>query len=434
MKLLEYEQKEHDLKAELVALATTITTEGRPLNAEERQRREQINADLESFADTLKFLHEQERESLTARAIGEDANMRADREGPKPNGAGPKVFPTLGHQMAAIYNVAVNNDMSDRQRLIAAAAGSSEAIDSDGGFLVESDKASSIEQLMHDTGTLLGLIPNPIEVAGNGLVEKAVDETSRARGSHWGAVRAYWVDEGDTITDSRPKFWQRETKLVKVAALGYSTEELLQDFPAMSSLFTAAFAEELLFEVEDAIFEGDGAGKPLGITAAGHCLITQAKETGQAADTFTNANISNMWNRFYARGRANGVWLITQEMEPQLDVMSIPAGTGALEPRFVTYGNDGVLRIKGRPVVVVEYASALGDAGDVVLADMTQYRLVRKGGVNQASSIHVRFATDEQTFRATYRIGGQPKWRTPLTPFKATSGRTVSPFVTLAAR
>ena len=348
------------------------------------------------------------------------------------NRADGKPFATFGHQLAAIYKATLRGDSDARAELMAAASGSNEAVDSEGGYLVQDDFAATIEKRMNDTGTLLRLM-SPIEVSGTGLVEKVVSETSRATGSRWGGVRGYWVAEGDAITDSKPTFEKTRTELEKVAALGYATDELLADVAAMSGLYIEAFAEELVFLTEDAIIEGDGLGKPLGIMNA-PCLVTQGKETGQAADTFESANISNMWNRFPSRNRANAVWLINQELEPKLDELSIPAGTAALEPRYVTYGPDGVLRIKGRPVVVTEYNSALGDLGDVILADLTEYRLIRKGGVEQAQSMHVKFSTDEMTFRAIYRVGGQPKWRSALTPFKATSGRTVSPFVTLEAR
>lgn len=357
-------------------------------------------------------------------------------ENPNPAPAqAERVFETLGDQMAAIYTATISHGeeaVTARNKLMAAASGSNEAVDSEGGFAVQADFSTTIERRMNEVGTLLALM-NPLQVSGNGLYERTIAETSRATGSRWGGIRGYWVAEGDSITDSKPKFERIKTELEKVAALGYSTDELLEDFAAMSGLFVEGFAEELTFLTEDAIIEGDGAGKPLGILNA-PCLITQAKETGQAADTFNTANISQMWNRFPSRNRKNAVWLINQELEPQLDELSIPAGTAALEPRFVTYGPDGILRIKGRPVVVIEYASALGDLGDVILADPTEYRLITKGGVKQASSMHVKFATDEMAFRATYRVGGQPKWRLPLTPFKATASRTVSPFVTLAAR
>jgi hypothetical protein len=71
----------------------------------------------------------------------------------------------------------------------------------------------------------------------------------------------------------------------------------------------------------------------------------------------------------------------------------------------------------------------LGTVGDIVLASMSQYQAISKGGVKSASSIHVQFATDEMAFRFIYRIDGAPNLASPVTPFKGSN--TVSPFVAL---
>ena len=81
-----------------------------------------------------------------------------------------------------------------------------------------------------------------------------------------------------------------------------------------------------------------------------------------------------------------------------------------------------------------EYCSTLGTVDDIVLVDLSQYAMIDKGGINQAQSIHVRFTTDEMTFRATYRVDGGVLWKEALTPFKGDSTTTVSPFITLATR
>jgi HK97 family phage major capsid protein len=87
----------------------------------------------------------------------------------------------------------------------------------------------------------------------------------------------------------------------------------------------------------------------------------------------------------------------------------------------------------GRPVIAIEQAASLGDKGDVLLADMNQYVLADKGGIQSAVSMHVRFTNDETVIRFVYRVDGQPLWHSALTPFKGTSN-TLSPFVTLDAR
>jgi HK97 family phage major capsid protein len=80
----------------------------------------------------------------------------------------------------------------------------------------------------------------------------------------------------------------------------------------------------------------------------------------------------------------------------------------------------------------VEHASTLGTVGDIALVDLSQYLLIDKGGMNSASSIHVRFLNDEMTFKFTLRIDGQPIWNSALTPAKGSN--TQSPFVVLATR
>jgi HK97 family phage major capsid protein len=86
----------------------------------------------------------------------------------------------------------------------------------------------------------------------------------------------------------------------------------------------------------------------------------------------------------------------------------------------------------GRPVIAAEYMDTVGDQGDIMLADLSEYQMIEKGGVQAASSIHVNFLNDETVFRFVYRVDGQPKWNSPLTP--KNSALTQSPFIVLDAR
>jgi HK97 family phage major capsid protein len=224
-----------------------------------------------------------------------------------------------------------------------------------------------------------------------------------------------------------------EFKLRKVGCLGYATDELIADAAALGGELEKHFGYELTFGVEDAITEGSGANKPLGYLNA-PCLVSVDKEVGQAAATINAFNLSKMWARLSPRSKANAVWLVNGDCGPQLDMLSIPAGAGALEPRFVNYSPAGVLTIKGRPVIETEYNATLGTVGDIVLIDLSQYRLIRKGGVEQASSIHVLFTSGEMTYRAFYRCDGAMMPRAAVTPFKGGSTKTLSPVVALATR
>lgn len=325
---------------------------------------------------------------------------------------------------------AASMGMSSDPRLFAVAQGAGTQVDSNLGFAVPQEVAAGIEREMFSVGDLLSRV-DARSITGNSIAYNVFDETSRADSSRGGGILGYWVDEGEAPTATSMKLARIEMKLRKVGALGYMTDELLEDAQGLGGELERGFADELIFQVENKIYRGNGANAPRGFLNA-TCLVSVAKETNQAAATINVTNLSKMWARMPARSQKNAVWLVNVDCQPQLDQLALAVGTSALQPRFVNYGPDGILNIKGRPVIAVEYAETVGTQGDIALVDLKKYRLIRKGGVQQASSMHVRFTTGEQTFRAFYRVDGQPVPRAALTPFKGSA--TLSPFIVLDTR
>lgn len=313
---------------------------------------------------------------------------------------------------------------------VGAPSGMNTAIPSEGGFAVPQEVAAGIESDMMKAGELLSRV-DVRTISGDNMTYNVIDETSRVDGSRWGGVRGYWVDQGTAPTVSQTKLARLEMKLRKVGALGHLTDELVADAPALGGELRALFTEELLFAVEDAIFEGDGAGKPQGFTEAA-CLVTIGKETGQAKETIVGENITKMWARMPARSRSNAVWLANIDTTPTLAVLTLDIGTAGVRYPYASI-QSGSMAFWGRPVIFIEYASTVGTIDDLVLADLRSYRLIRKAsGIETASSIHVKFSGGEETFRAFYRVDGQAVPRSSLTPFKGT--KDTSPFITLATR
>jgi HK97 family phage major capsid protein len=132
--------------------------------------------------------------------------------------------------------------------------------------------------------------------------------------------------------------------------------------------------------------------------------------------------------------RKNAVWLINSDIEQQMFGMSMAIGTSGI-PVWLPAGGastEGYSTLFGRPVLPVEQCKTLGSLGDIVLADMSQYAVIERGGMEVAQSLHVRFEYHEQAIRFVHRIGGQPLWSAPLTPANGTLSQ--SPFVALSAR
>lgn len=354
------------------------------------------------------------------------------KEGTDHVGGDEERFSAFGEQLRAVAKAETGGGVDSRlERRI---SGMSESVASDGGFLVQTDFANELLKRVYQSGVLASRARRiPISPSSNGVKINAIDENNRATGSRLGGLQAYWLNEGGTKTASKPKFRQIELNLKKLIGLCHATDELLMDTNALGSIISDGFVDEFEFMVDDAILSGDGVGKPLGILNSG-ATITVAPEGGQGAGTVVAENIIKMWSRAWGRGRANSVWLYNQEIEPQLHQMSLAVGTGGVPVYMPAGGLSGApySTLYGRPAIPVEHASALGDKGDIVLADLNQYLMADKGGIQSAHSIHVKFETDEQTFRFVYRVDGQPIWNAPLTPYKGSA--TLSPFVTLDNR
>ena len=348
-----------------------------------------------------------------------------------------KHFRSFGEQLQAVARYYLSGKTDSDNRLVRAPTGAGEVDPTGGGFLVQTDFQEAVFMLAHDMGELLSRV-NKIPISGNanGLKINAVDETSRATGSRWGGVQSYWVSEGDTVTKTKPKFRRVEFDLHKLFSIAYVTDELLQDSSALMSILGQAFSEEIMFMTELGIMSGSGAGLPLGVLNS-PALITAPKVNGQATQTIVRENIDAMWSRLWSRSQKNAVWFINQFALPQLFELNQAVGTGG-QLVFTPPGGLSATpyaTLFGRPVVITEYNPFNGTPGDIFLADMSQYTIVDKGGVQAATSMHVAFLTDEMAFRITYRVDGKPMWVAPLTAFQGgASNLTVSPFVALATR
>lgn len=344
-----------------------------------------------------------------------------------------KPWRSFGEHCLAIVNSFRPGRTPDPRLRALAATGASESVPSDGGILIAPQFAAGIRSRIYDSGAVASRCTR-IGITSNQLKVNGVDESDRANGSRWGGVRAYWIGEADSLTESKPKYEQITLTLKKLVGLYYATSELLEDEAALGQFVEMAMTDELAFKLDDAIINGTGASLPLGILNSA-ALVSVAKETGQAAATVVHQNIVKMYSRMWPRSTANAVWFHNQNTLPQIWTMGLAVGTGG-GPSFLPAGGLSGSQFNtliGRPMVAIEQASGLGTQGDVIFADMTQYQLVDRGATRSDMSIHVKFTNDEVCFRWIMRVDGKPLWTAALTPYKGT-GSTQSPFIVLDTR
>lgn len=409
------------------ATLSTLMSEKETLEAE--VAKEALDADFDSKIETLASDLSQPAGRQTQPDALSTTRIEAVDDSER------KKFKSLGEQLQAIAGASLSGRNDDRlkwENLSPVSGGAVANVPSDGGYLIQKDFSTALLGRMNSIGDIKSRVNVvPIGANSDGLDAVAVNETSRATGSRWGGVQVYWGAEADAATAKKPAFRKMQLELKDLIGLAYATNRLLRDASALQSIFMQAFSEEMNFMIEDSLINGSGAGMPLGILNC-PAVVSVSKETGQGAATIVYENLVKMRARLWGRSRANAVWLINQDAEPQLDLLYQATGTGGVPANFITTDANGVTRIKGHPVVACEYAATLGTVGDIILADMSQVLAIEKDQMQADSSIHVRFTTNENTFRFIYRYDAQPTWNSALTPFKGSN--TQSPFITLATR
>lgn len=345
-------------------------------------------------------------------------------------------FQSFGDYLISVRNAATIGAKMDLRLLQTRGVplGASEQVPTDGGFAVPPEFSRQLVERMYLTGGLISRCFQMPIGASNQVSFPQFDESSRANGSRFGGVEAFWQNEADTFIPSKAKLQGSTLTAKKLTGLVYMTEELYMDSAALDIFANAAFANELNFRLEDAIVNGDGAGKPSGILRS-NAVIQVAPQSGQTAGTIIGQNIVDIWSRCWAPSRRTAVWLAHPDAEKQVFTATVNVGVAGSELKLYQATHDPENQpynlVLGRPILPVEYMPTPGNVGDIMLVDLSRYVLAMRE-TQAAISMHVAFLTDQLAYRVTMRCDGQPIDNRPITPFTGTD--TVSPFVAIAQR
>ncbi len=318
--------------------------------------------------------------------------------------------------------------MGDGARL--AATGQGIGVPADGGFAVpEAFMFGMLDAALETEVVRPRCRVVPMEAETTNV--STFDDSDHSSGQLFGGLEGEWVGEGNTINVKVAKL--RRLKLIarKLAFLTSATNELLNDAPQFEGAFTQRMTQTISWNLDRAcLITGTGAGQPRSILND-PALVTVSKETGQAADTIVYENLCEMFSRLHPACIGNSVWVANATAIPQLLQLSVPSTiAGTFVP--VLNQQDGSFNMLTRPVVFTEKLNPLGDLGDILLVDFSQYAIgIMHNGMRLARSEHYLYSTDETAWRITMRADGQGTWQQAFTP---ANGDTLSWCVALAAR
>jgi HK97 family phage major capsid protein len=302
-------------------------------------------------------------------------------------------------------------------------ATATEGIGVDGGFAVPQVwYRGVIDQAMQASEFAQRCRVFPAE--SNNLTIPMLDTRNRQNGV--AGLIARWSAEAEQQTPQVMKWTAREMKLKKTFILSEASSELVEDGINYAQQLTEGMSLATAQALDAAILYGTGVGMPLGIINSPGALEIP-KESGQIADTLTWGNLVAMYARLSPACQKRATWFVTPDALPQLMAIKVP-GTDA--PALLSGGfNDAgagapAMSIFGRPVVVTEIAAQIGDKGDIVFADMSQYALLVKNGARMENSIGPGFDRDVVQFRMIMRVDGTPLWPTAITPYNGGATQT----------
>lgn len=365
--------------------------------------------------------------------------IQRSRVFPNPRTADQRtVFPNMGEFFQAVRMAAYPGRMPDSRLNVfqdTTSTFANETAGADGGFLVPTDFRSAMISRIMGEDTLLGRCDQIQTQSTSVTMPVDVDEV-------WNdntGIFARWENEGGIKPESKIQLDQMNIRLNKLVALVPVSDELLEDAPAVDGYIRRKAPDKINFKISQALIDGDGQGKPLGILKSGAKVMVQAGAAPSGSLQF--AHIAQMWGRMYGPWRNNAVWLVSPEAEAALMTMffsTVPVATVPATPIPVYLPANSIsgspyATLLGRPVIPTQACAPLGTEGDIIFADFSQYlALIRTGGIKTDVSIHVYFVQDLTAFRFVIRIGGMPWLPAPLTPRVGTF--TQSAFVTLQSR
>ncbi|MCF7550495.1 phage major capsid protein [Pseudonocardia sp. WMMC193] len=315
----------------------------------------------------------------------------------------------------------------------------SSAIPADGGFTIPEEYRSEIIKNSLES-SIVRSRATVYPMGSSVLHLPRIDEVTHADGTVYGAMTAFWTEEGGQLQKTSPKFGRIRLDTKKLTLYSEAPNELIQDGPAFDSWILNTMAEACSNSEDDAFLTGSGVGMPLGVLSDGNNgAVTVAKESGQAAGSVNFTNVTKMFSRMLPGSHSRAVWLANIELFPALAAMTIAVKNVAGNenvgggPAWITSAADGTpLTLFGRPIIWTEKAPAAGSAGDLSFLDLSHYFIGDRLSMQATASEHFKYDTDETAFRVISRLDGTPGFWSPLTPRRGTA--TLSPFVRLGAR
>ena len=265
--------------------------------------------------------------------------------------------------------------------------------DSEGGYLVPDEYEKTLVEALEEENIFRKLAHVISTSSGDRKIPVVASKGS-----------ASWVDEEGTIPDSDDAFNQVSIGAYKLGTLIKVSNELLNDSVFnLESYISKEFARRIGSKEEDAFFNGNGTGKPVGIfnaTGGAEVGVTAASATAITAD-----EIIDLFYSLKAPYRKNAVWILNDATIKAIRKLKDNNGNYLWQPALTAGTPDTIL---GRPVYTSSYVPTIAaGAKTIAFGDFSYYWIADRAGRNFKKLTELYAANDQTGFVATQRVDGK---------------------------
>lgn len=265
--------------------------------------------------------------------------------------------------------------------------------DSEGGYLVPDEYEKQLVEALEEENIFRKLATVIKTSSGDRKIPVVASKGS-----------ASWVDEEGLIPESDDTFGQVSIGAYKLGTLIKVSNELLADSVFnLEAYISKEFGRRCGAKEEEAFFNGDGTGKPVGVLHA-----TLGAEVGVTAASATEIKADEVIDLFYslrAPYRKRAVWILNDSTVKAIRKLKDANGNYLWQPALTAGTPDTIL---GRPVYTSAYVPSIA-AGNktIIFGDLSYYWVADRQGRTFKKLSELYATTDQTGFMATQRVDGK---------------------------
>jgi HK97 family phage major capsid protein len=377
MATLSLSEQRAKIVADWRAMLDTAENEGRALTAEEVEKSNKMEADIDGLKKTIDA---RAKADAADRAIVPDSQRTKETAGDDPAKKADEYRKAFWQSMRS---GAISAEVRDHKI----------GTDSLGGFLVPDEFRKELIMSLTDANVMRGLAT--VFTTTSGIMTIPVNS---AHGS------ASWKTEEAAYATSDETFAEITLNAYKATALIKVTEELLNDgaFP-IESFVAQEFGRRLGKLEEEAFVNGSGSGQPTGIVGG-----AAAGKTATATNAITADELMDLYHSLGRAYRAKAVFLMKDSTVQLLRklVTGVSGDKTYLWQPGLQVGEPD--RLLGRPVVVSEFMpAATTGLKPVIFGDISYYYIGDRQAMSMQRLTELYAANGHIGFRQFKRTDGK---------------------------